>query len=155
MSQAPQGEVVAVCLSPRKGMRKSNAGHARLVAGRGLEGDAHAGPGERQVSLLADESVDKMRAFGLDVGPGDFAENLTVQGLDLCALPVGTHLRVGKDALLRITRIGKECHARCSIYFQAGDCVMPREGVFAEVLRGGEVLCGDSVVVVAGEGSDG
>jgi len=151
MRQASRGEVVAVCLSPRKGMRKSNTGHARLIAHRGLEGDAHAGPGDRQVSLLAEESVDKMRALGLDVGPGDFAENLTVQGLDLCALPVGTQLQVGTDALLRITRIGKECHTRCSIYFQAGDCVMPREGVFAEVLQGGEVRCGDLVKVLNGE----
>jgi len=154
MSGSLYGEVVAVCLSPEKGMRKRDAGHGLLVVASGLAGDAHAGPGERQVSLLADESVDKMRSLGLDVGPGDFAENLTVRGLDLCALPVGTCLRVGNEALLRLTRIGKECHSRCSIYFQAGDCVMPREGVFAEVLSGGEVRCGDRIEVVDGESAD-
>jgi len=148
------GEVVAVCLSPAKGMRKRNAGEGRLVIASGLEGDAHAGPGDRQVSLLADESVEKMRSLGLDVGPGDFAENLTTRGLDLCALPVGTCLRVGEAALLRITRIGKECHNRCSIYFQAGDCVMPREGVFAEVLEGGTVRCGDRIEVLGEERGD-
>jgi len=151
MSRDPVGEVVAVCLSPRKGMRKSDVGEGRLVVQHGFEGDAHAGPGDRQVSLLAEESVDKMRALGLDVGPGDFAENLTIQGVDLCGLPLGTRLRVGPDALLRITRIGKECHARCTIYFQAGDCVMPREGVFAEVLEGGVIRRGDAVRILPGE----
>jgi len=150
-----QGEVVAVCTSPEKGMRKQDVGHARLVVASGLAGDAHAGPGDRQVSLLADESVDKMRSLGLDVGPGDFAENLTIRGLDLCALPIGSCLRVGKQARLRITRIGKECHSRCTIYFQAGDCVMPREGVFAEVLEGGEVCNGDPVEIVGEEVADG
>lgn len=155
MSQSMRGEVVAVCMSPEKGMRKSNAGRGRLVAGSGFEGDAHAGPGDRQVSLLADESVDKMRTLGLDVGPGDFAENLTIRGLDICSLEIGTLLKVGSDALIRISRIGKECHSRCTIYFQAGDCVMPREGVFAEVIKGGEVQSGDPVVVQKGGGSDG
>ena len=149
MNAARQGEVVAVCTSPGKGMRKSDVGSARLLEARGLEGDAHAGPGDRQVSLLADESVDKMRSLGLDVGPGDFAENLTVRGLDLCNLPVGTCLKVGDEVCLRLTRIGKECHSRCAIYVQAGDCVMPREGVFAEVVRGGEVRRGDRVEVIA------
>ena len=154
MSSGRHGEVIAVCTSPSKGMRKEDVGMARLVVDSGLEGDAHAGPGDRQVSLLADESVDKMRSLGLDVGPGDFAENLTIRGLDLCALPIGSCMRVGEEARLKITRIGKECHSRCTIYFQAGDCVMPREGVFAEVICGGEVRVGDLVVVVE-EGRDG
>ncbi len=151
MTAAHQGEIVAVCVSPRKGMRKSDVGAARLTVDSGLAGDAHAGPGDRQVSLLADESVDKMRSLGLDVGPGDFAENLTVRGLDLCRLPPGTRLQVGDEACLRLTRIGKECHSRCTIYFQAGDCVMPREGVFAEVVRGGVVHSGDRVTVITEE----
>jgi len=155
MTSPRHGEVVAVCMSPSKGMRKADVGHALLVAGSGLNGDAHAGPGDRQVSLLADESVDKMRSLGLDVGPGDFAENLTVRGLDLCSLPIGSCLRVGSEVRLRITRIGKECHSRCAIYFQAGDCVMPREGVFAEVLVGGDVQTGDRVEVIAEEVADG
>ncbi len=118
------------------------------MANLGLEGDAHAGFGHRQVSLLAMESIQKMRAQGLEVGPGDFAENLTVEGIDLLSLPVGARLRVGKEAVLRVTQIGKECHHRCAIYYQAGDCVMPREGIFAEVLRGGTVRKGDPLKVL-------
>jgi len=148
MTATLRGEVVAVCVSPKKGMRKNDVGYALLVTGSGLAGDAHAGPGDRQVNLLADESVNKMRSLGLDVGPGDFAENLTIRGLDLCNLPIGTPLKVGSEVRLRLTRIGKECHTRCAIYFQAGDCVMPREGVFAEVVHGGEVRSGDPVEVV-------
>lgn len=116
-----------------------------------MRDDAHAGPGTRQVSLLAEESIAKMRAKGLSVGPGDFAENVTVAGIVLPALAIGTCLRVGA-ALLEITQIGKECHDRCAIFLQAGDCVMPREGIFARVVRGGEVAAGDAVEVAdAGE----
>ncbi|PLY03829.1 MAG: MOSC domain-containing protein [Desulfuromonas sp.] len=142
------GRVVAVCVSMSKGMKKRDVGQARLLEDHGIEGDAHAGPGDRQISLLALESIDKMRAAGLDVGPGDFAENLAVEGLDLCSLPVGTHLLVGSSIDLEITRIGKVCHQRCEIYFQAGDCVMPREGIFAVVRQGGEVVTGDVVRIV-------
>jgi MOSC domain-containing protein YiiM len=143
-----KGKVLAVCLSPEKGGRKKNLGKGRLIAGFGLEGDGHGGDWHRQVSLLAIESIARMQAKGLDVGPGDFAENLTIEGLELFTLPVGTRLRIGKEALLEISQIGKTCHTRCAIYHQAGDCVMPREGVFAVVCQGGPVACGDEVEVL-------
>ena len=136
--------VVAVGVSGRKGERKCPVPRATLVPGHGVERDAHAGPGHRQVSLLAAESIAKMREKGLSVGPGDFAENVTVEGIDLTALKIGDRLFVG-EALVEISQIGKECHDRCAIYFQAVDCVMPREGIFARVLRGGVVAPGDPV----------
>jgi len=141
-------EIIAVCTSKAKGERKTDAGQGDLLEGFGLAGDAHGGDWHRQVSLLAIESIDKMRAAGLDVGPGDFAENLTTRGIDLYSLPIGTRLQVGRTALLELTQIGKVCHDRCAIYHQAGDCVMPREGVFAIVLQGGKVMAGDEVVVL-------
>ncbi len=136
-------EIVSVCTSPEKGQRKKNIGESMLIKNMGLKDDAHAGFAHRQVSLLAEESIAKMTARGLDVGPGDFAENLTTRGINLVNLPVGTRLKAGPDAILRVTQIGKECHDRCSIYYQAGDCVMPREGIFAEVLLEGSVKTGD------------
>lgn len=148
-------EIVAVCVSKSKGERKTDVGMGQLQQGFGLVGDAHGGDWHRQVSLLADESVEKMRAAGLDVGVGDFAENLTTRGIHLYSLPIGTRLRIGESALLQITQIGKVCHDRCAIYHQAGDCVMPREGVFAVVLEGGPVKNGDAVEIlepVAAEG---
>ena len=141
-------QIVAVCTSKEKGERKTDVGQAELQEGFGLVGDAHGGDWHRQVSLLAIESIDKMRAAGLDVGPGDFAENLTTQGVNLYVLPVGTRLRVGDSVLLEMTQIGKECHDRCAIYHQAGDCVMPREGVFATVVSGGLVKSGDRLKVL-------
>ena len=141
-------QVVAVCTSKEKGERKIDVGQAELQEDFGLVGDAHGGDWHRQVSLLAIESIDKMRAAGLDVGPGDFAENLTTQGVKLYTLPVGTRLRVGDSVLLEMTQIGKECHDRCAIYHQAGDCVMPKEGVFATVINGGSVKTGDSLEVL-------
>ena len=141
-------QIVAVCTSKEKGERKTDVGQAELQEGFGLVGDAHGGDWHRQVSLLAIESIDKMRAAGLDVGPGDFAENLTTQGVNLYTLPVGTSLRVGASVLLEMTQIGKECHDRCAIYHQAGDCVMPREGVFATVIKGGPVKTGDSLEIL-------
>lgn len=140
------GKVVAVSRSGRKGEKKVPEPSVVLEREHGVRGDAHAGPGNRQISLLGEESIGKMRARGLSVGPGDFAENLTVEGIDLPQLEIGKRLRVG-EALLEITQIGKECHDRCTIYLQAGDCVMPREGVFARVLRGGRVAPGDRVEV--------
>jgi MOSC domain-containing protein YiiM len=149
-----QGEIVAVCTSLGKGERKTDVGQGVLLENFGLEGDGHGGDWHRQVSLLALESIDKMRAAGLDVGPGDFAENLTTQGIGLCTLPVGTRLQVGETAILQITQIGKICHERCAIFYQAGDCVMPKEGIFAVVLRGGSVRRGDRIEVLAeGEGA--
>lgn len=143
-----QGEVVAVCTSPGKGERKKDVGCGVLIENFGLEGDGHGGDWHRQVSLLGMESIAKMRAVGLEVGPGDFAENLTTRGLDLCRLPLGTVLQVGEHALLEITQIGKICHDRCAIYYQAGDCVMPKEGIFAKVRQGGRVATGDMVKVL-------
>lgn len=141
------GQIVAVCLSEKKGTRKKNVGQAELKEGHGLVGDAHAGPWHRQVSLLAEESINKAREAGLDVGPGDFAENLTTKGIDLVHLPVGTRLLVGNDALLEVTQIGKVCHTRCAIYRLVGDCIMPREGIFARVICGGSVKVGDTIRV--------
>ncbi|MBP2654396.1 MAG: hypothetical protein H6Q73_1965 [Firmicutes bacterium] len=141
------GKIIAVCTSKNKGERKKNVGCSQLLPGLGLDGDAHAGFIHRQVSLLAMESIEKMRSCGLDVGPGDFAENLTTENINLVNLPVGTKLKVG-DALLEVSQIGKECHNRCAIYYQAGDCVMPKEGIFAIVLSGGMVKSDDVIEVV-------
>ena len=138
------GKVIAVCISTNKGERKTPVAAVELREEHGIVGDAHAGPWHRQVSLLARESIDKMRVLGLDVTTGDFAENLTTEGVDLLTLPTGTRLSVGETEL-EVTQIGKECHTRCAIYHQAGDCVMPKEGIFARVLRGGIVRPGDEV----------
>lgn len=146
-----KGKIVAVCTSPEKGGRKKDVGQGVLVEDFGLQGDGHGGDGHRQISLLAMESIAKMLAKGLDVGPGDFAENFTTEGLDLCNLPIGSRLRIGGEALLEITQIGKVCHERCQIYYQAGDCVMPREGVFARVLQGGPVANGDVIELLEGD----
>ena len=142
-----KGTVVAVCTSAKKGERKKNVGTAMLLPGQGLEGDAHAGFMHRQVSLLALESIQKMQAQGLDVHPGDFAENITTEGLELYSLPVGTRLQAG-ETLLEVSQIGKECHNRCAIYYQAGDCVMPKEGIFVIVLTEGEIVVGDAIEVL-------
>ena len=134
-----QGRLIAVSTSAGKGERKTPVPSALFIAGSGIEGDAHAGGGPRQVSLLAIESFGRIRAKGLQVEPGDFAENLTTEGIDLSALRLGDRLLVGDSVELRITQIGKECHDRCSVFELAGDCVMPREGIFASVERGGAV----------------
>jgi MOSC domain-containing protein YiiM len=148
-----EGQVLAVCTSKKKGVRKRDVGQAELRPEWGIVGDAHAGPWHRQVSLLAWESIEKMRAAGLNVKAGSFAENITTTGLNLVDLPVGTQLRLG-EALVRVTQIGKVCHDRCAIYYQAGDCVMPREGIFVEVLAGGQVQAGDAIQVLQGETAD-
>lgn len=137
-------KIVAVCLSLNKGERKTPAARVELRENHGIIGDAHAGDWHRQVSLLARESIEKMRAMGLDVTNGDFAENLTTEGINLPALPIGTQLKIG-ECLMEITQIGKECHDRCAIYHQAGDCVMPKEGIFAKVLSGGTIAPGDVI----------
>ena len=144
-----QGSVVAVSISSSKGERKTPVAAVTLQAEHGIVGDAHAGPWHRQVSLLAFESIAKMRAFGLNVGSGDFAENITTAGVNLVALPIGTRLTIG-TAILEVTQIGKECHNRCAIYEQAGDCVMPKEGIFARVLVGGSIRPGDALMVSNG-----
>jgi len=147
MRKVMKGEIVAVCISKEKGTPKKNVGCALLRTDWGVEGDAHGGSWHRQVSLLAEESIEKMRKLGLEVGPGDFAENLTTRGLELVNLPLGTRLKIGEDVLLEVTQIGKECTSPCAIYYQAGDCVMPREGIFAKVLKGGEVSTGDTIII--------
>jgi MOSC domain-containing protein YiiM len=139
-------QLVAVCISKNKGERKTPVDSVELRIDHGIVDDAHAGNWHRQVSLLAKESIAKMKAMGLDVDNGDFAENLTTEGIDLPALAIGTKLKIG-SSLLEITQIGKECHHRCAIYHQAGDCVMPKEGVFARVLKGGHVKAGDAIEV--------
>lgn len=138
--------VVAVCTSANKGERKIQVEAVELRANHGIVGDAHAGEWHRQVSLLAEESIDKMRRQGLSVDAGAFAENITTRDIELTTLPVGVKVSVG-ETLLEITQIGKECHTRCAIYHLAGDCVMPKEGIFARVLRGGVVKPGDSFIV--------
>ncbi|HHS96746.1 MAG TPA: MOSC domain-containing protein [Chloroflexi bacterium] len=143
-----RGRVVAVCTSKRKGTAKRNVGRARLRVDWGIEGDAHAGNWHRQVSLLAWESIEKMRAKGLNVREGSFAENITTRGLELHTLPVGTKMRLG-SALVEVTQIGKLCHTKCAIFKRVGDCVMPREGIFVRVLEEGEVAVGDGIEVVS------
>jgi MOSC domain-containing protein YiiM len=147
VQKTQSGKVIAVCTSQKKGIRKRNIERAELQPDWGIVGDAHAADWHRQVSLLAWESIEKMRALGLNVNEGSFAENITTQGLSLVDLPVGTHLQLG-EALVRVTQIGKECHDRCAIYYQAGDCVMPREGIFVQVQKGGEVRVGDTITVL-------
>ncbi len=141
------GKVLAVCTSEKTGTRKTNVGQAHARTNWGLEGDAHAGDWHRQISLLAMESINKMIAVGLDVGPGDFAENITTEGLVLVDLPIGTRLKLGQTTV-EVTQIGKVCHTRCAIYYQAGDCVMPREGIFVRVLEGGDIAVGDEIEVL-------
>jgi MOSC domain-containing protein YiiM len=140
--------VLAVCKSKDKGTKKKPVESGLIKEEFGLVDDAHADcTTHRQISLLAEESIDKMRLMGLKVGPGDFAENLTTKGIDLPALPIGTRLLVGQDVLLEVSQIGKECHSRCAIFQQVGTCVMPLEGVFARVIRGGVVKPGDPIEV--------
>lgn len=147
ISSLPRGMVVSVNLSERKTVRKTRGTEGVLIEDHGFEGDAHAGDWHRQVSLLARESIDTMVAKGLSVDAGDFAENITTEGIDLATLPLGTVLRIGDVAVLEVSQIGKVCHTKCAIYYQAGDCVMPREGIFAVVRRGGTVRAGDPIVV--------
>lgn len=148
-----KGLIAAVSTSRRKGIVKTNIAEGVLKEGYGLEGDAHADVGShRQVSLLAVESIDKMRQPGVDISMGDFAENLTTQGIDLLSLPVGTRLHVGEDVVLELTQIGKECHSGCAIARRVGRCVMPTEGIFARVVKGGRVRPGN--VITALEGND-
>lgn len=141
-------EIIAVCRSESSGYRKQEIGSGFLRAEHGLEGDAHSGTWHRQVSLLAEESIDKMRAQGFDLSPGDFAENLTTRGIDLMSLPVGTRLLLGLQAVGEVSQIGKRCHGDCEILRQTGDCVMPREGIFVRILRDGPVSSGDPIRVL-------
>lgn len=141
-------EVVAVCISENKGERKKPVATVELRVDHGIVGDAHAADWHRQVSLLAQESINKMQALGLDVTAGDFAENITTSGIELVSLPIGSRLQIG-ETLLEVTQIGKECHNRCAIYYQAGDCVMPKEGIFVKVINPGSIKPGDQILRVA------
>jgi MOSC domain-containing protein YiiM len=138
------GKVRAVCISAEKGMPKYNIGEGELLAGQGLKGDAHAGAGERQVSLLSWQKIEEFQNKGADVAEGAFGENLIVEGIDLSSLSIGTRLSCG-SAALEITQIGKECKHRCKIFDRMGDCIMPREGVFAKVIQGGSIKAGDDI----------
>lgn len=146
-SEKHQARIVAVNVSKNKGERKTAVTTVDLVADHGIAGDAHAGNWHRQVSLLAEESIASMQRLGLKVGAGDFAENITTSGIDLVALPVGTKMMIG-EALAEVTQIGKECHAPCAIYHQAGSCVMPKEGIFVRVLEGGRAETGSPLVIL-------
>ena len=142
-----EGKVIAVCISEKKGTQKKEVPSVKLVPGWGIENDAHAGKWHRQVSLLALEKIDEFKSRGASVENGAFGENIIVEGFDLKNLPVGTRFRIG-DVLLELTQIGKECHTHCAIYHQVGDCIMPREGVFTEVIEGGTVMAGDKVELI-------
>jgi len=144
-------KILAVCKSEEKGIKKESVMEGLLEEEFGLVGDAHADCcTHRQVSLLAIESINKMRGAGFNVSPGDFAENLTTEGVALASLPVGTRLSIGQDAILEVTQIGKECHTGCAIFRQVGKCIMPKEGVFARVVHGGVVKAGDELKEQAG-----
>jgi MOSC domain-containing protein YiiM len=142
-----KGRVVSINTSAKKGMRKKPVRTAEIVTEYGIKGDAHASSTwHRQISLLALESIKKMQDRGLKVNPGDFAENITTEGIDLIALPIGTQMKIG-DVEAEVSQIGKECHTRCAIYYLAGDCVMPKEGIFVKVLKGGKIEVGDEISV--------
>ncbi|MGB2982766.1 MAG: MOSC domain-containing protein [Candidatus Bipolaricaulia bacterium] len=147
-----EGKVVAICISEAKGTPKRPIPSGKLVREWGLEGDAHAGDWHRQVSLLAIESIEKMLALGVDVEPGSFAENITTKGVELVSLPIGTRMQIG-GALLEITQIGKVCHDHCAVFEQVGECIMPKEGVFARVVEEATVSVGEAIRVVE-EGSE-
>lgn len=144
-----RGKVISVNVSDTKGVRKKSVKEASIKTGFGIEGDAHASSKwHRQVSLLALESIRKMQETGLNVNPGDFAENITTEGIDLLKLPVGTKMMIGNKIKVEVTQIGKKCHTRCEIYNQAGDCIMPKEGIFVKVLKGGRMKEGDEITVI-------
>jgi MOSC domain-containing protein YiiM len=141
-------KIVSIAVSRKKGTRKTRVERARIIENHGLEGDAHAGDWHRQVSFLANESIQRARKQGLDVGFGDFAENVATEGIEWHTLPIGTRVRLGSSVVVEISQIGKTCHKPCAIYYQAGDCIMPREGVFARVIRGGDIACGDPIEMI-------
>ena len=141
------GTIIAVCVSEAKGTQKQNVHSAKFIEDWGIEGDAHAGKWHRQVSLLSHDKIEDFRARGAEVSDGAFGENLVVSDIDFKALPIGTRFACG-EVLLELTQIGKECHSHCEIHRRMGDCIMPREGVFAQVLHGGELTVGDNLIVL-------
>jgi len=148
MNKKIKGRILAVCQSREKGTVKKNIGSGILLENYGLENDAHAGKWHRQISLLGIESINKMKGTGFKIKFGDFAENLTTENIILPQLPLRTKLAVGESVLLEVTQIGKKCHHDCEIRKKIGDCVMPREGIFARVLKGGKIKTGDCVKVL-------
>ena len=143
------GRIISVNVSDSKGIRKKPVREASVKTGFGIEGDAHASSKwHRQISLLSVESIRKMQEKGLDVNPGDFAENITTEGIDLLQLPVGTKMMIGDTIEAEVSQIGKKCHTRCEIYKQAGECIMPREGIFVKILKGGRIKEGDEIRVI-------
>lgn len=145
---ATRGKIKAISISNQRGTKKENVGRADLQVACGIIGDAHAGKWHRQVSLLGAESISKMAKKGAKVGPGDFAENITTQGIDLPRLSIGAKIKLGQTVRLEITQIGKKCHKRCEIFEQVGDCIMPREGIFAKVTTPGRIKVGDVIEVL-------
>ena len=141
-------KIISIAIGKRKGTRKIQVEEAYLLQNHGFEGDAHAGQWHRQVSFLAAEDIESVRKRGLDVTFGDFAENIATSGIDWKKLLVGTQVQLGEQALVEITQIGKECHNKCAIYYLSGDCIMPKEGVFARVLEGGRICCGDAIRIL-------
>jgi MOSC domain-containing protein YiiM len=141
-------KIESIAVSKKKGTRKVQVEEVSLIQDFGLEGDAHAGPWHRQVSFLASESIEQAREQGLDVTFGDFAENIATSGIDWLKIPIGTRVKLGETALVEVTQIGKECHNKCAIYYMAGDCIMPKEGIFARVLKGGKIRRGDDVGLI-------
>ncbi len=139
------GSIVAVCVSPKKGMIKTEVESGVVEVGFGIRDDAHGGDWHRQVSLLAIEEIEKMNLKGFDVKPGSFAENLCTRDFDLAAASIGRKIRIGESIVLEVTQIGKECHTRCAVYNKIGDCIMPEQGVFTRVISGGVVKPGDPV----------
>jgi MOSC domain-containing protein YiiM len=144
-----EGTVCAVSISKKKGIPKTNVDEAVLIKDFGIVGDIHAGNWHRQISILSDESIEKMRASGLpNLRSGAFAENITTKNIDLTLLKKGSRLKIGNDVILEITQIGKECVSKCAIYFRVGDCVMPREGIFAKVVEAGIIKVNDVITIM-------
>lgn len=143
------GKLIAISISKKKGIPKSNIPEADLIVDFGIEGDAHAsGDWHRQISILALESIDKMKVKLPKLTPGIFAENLTTFGIDLLQLKIGSRIKIGNEAILEITQIGKECHSKCAIFYKAGDCIMPKEGIFAKVIAGGKIQIDDKIEIL-------
>ena len=140
-------KIVSIAVSKTKGVRKTQVEKARLLEDYGVEGDGHAGDPIRQVSFLSAESIKQAAEQGLEVGFGDFAENIATSGIEWLKVPLGTRIALGDSAVVEITKIGKECHKKCAIYYKAGDCIMPREGVFGRVVKGGDIYCGDKLAI--------
>ena len=141
-------KISAVCISEKKGTQKKNVYEGMLIDDFGLQGDAHAGKWHRQVSLISKQKIDEFIARGGNVSQGDFGENIIVDGIDCAKLPIGTKLSINNDVILEVTQIGKECHSHCNIYHAVGDCIMPREGIFTIVIKGGKIKVGDNIEIL-------